>query len=75
MTVDTVEFGLHLAEVDDLWDGFLDASVRVRPMILGQPEELQREIHSRFAELLGAYRTQDGFDVPVSVKLASGTNA
>lgn len=44
-------------------------------MILGQPEKLQREIHSRFAELLEAHRTQDGFDVPVSVKLASGTRA
>ena len=44
-------------------------------MILGQTEELRREIHSRFAELLEAYRTQDGFDVPVSVKLASGTKA
>ena len=44
-------------------------------MILGQPEELQREIHSRFTQLFEAYRTQDGFDVPVSVKLASGAKA
>ena len=44
-------------------------------MILGQPEEMRREIHSRFAELLETYRAQDGFDVPVSVKLASGTKA
>ena len=73
--VDTVEFGLDLANGDELWDGLLEGAVRVRPMILSQPEELQREIHSRFAELLEAYRTQDGFDVPVSVKLASGTKA
>ena len=72
VTVDTVEFGLDLADGDELWDGLLEGAVRVRPMILGQPEELQREIHSRFAELLEAYRTEDGFDVPVSVKLASG---
>ena len=73
VTVDSVEFGLDLADGDDLWDGLLEGAVRVRPMILGQPEELQREIHSRFAELLEAYRSDDGFDVPVSVKLASGS--
>ena len=73
VTVDTVEFGLDLADGDELWDGLVDGAVRVRPMILGQPEELRREIHSRFAELLDPYRTQDGFDVPVSVKLALGT--
>ena len=73
VTVDTVEFGLDLADGDELWDGLLEGAVRVRPMILGQTEELRREIHSRFAELLEAYRTQDGFDIPVAVKLASGT--
>ncbi len=73
VTVDTVEFGLDLADGDELWDGLLEGAVRVRPMILGQTEELRREIHSRFTELLEAYRTQDGFDIPVAVKLASGT--
>ena len=73
VTVDAVEFGLELADGDELWDGLLAGAVRVRPMILGQPEAMRREIHSRFAELLEAYRAQDGFDVPVSVKLASGT--
>ena len=72
VTVDTVGFGLALADGDELWDGLLEGAVRIRPIILGQPEELRREIHSRFAELLDPYRTEDGFDVPVSVKLASG---
>jgi hypothetical protein len=48
-------------------------SVRVRPMILGQTEELQREIRRRYDELLEPYRANDGFSVPVSVTLASGT--
>ena len=56
-TVDTVEFGLDLADGDELWDGLIEGSVRVRPMILGQPEELQRTIRERFDELLEAYRT------------------
>ena len=68
----TVEFGLHIRDGAELWDGLVKGSVRVGPMILGQPEELQREIRERYDELLEQYRTQDGYDVPVSVKLASG---
>jgi ubiquinone/menaquinone biosynthesis C-methylase UbiE len=73
--VRTVEFGLRLDHADELWDGLIRGSVRVGPMIVGQTEELQREIRERYEELLEAYRTDDGFDVPVSVKLAVGTKA
>ena len=70
--VDRVEFDLHLADGDELWNGLLGGSVRVRPMILGQTEELQREIRRRYDELLEPYRAESGFAVPVSVRLASG---
>ncbi len=73
--VDTVEFGLRLEDRDELWDGLVQGSVRVGPMILGQTEELQRQIRERYDELLEEYRTEDGYDVPVSVKLAAGTKA
>jgi SAM-dependent methyltransferase len=73
--VDTVEYGLPLGDADELWDGLVEGSVRLRPMILGQTDELQREIRERFDELLAPYRTEGGFDVPVSVKLAAGTKA
>ena len=73
--VGTVEFGLHLDDRDELWDGLIQGSVRVGPMILGQTEELQRQIRGRYDELLEEYRTEDGYDVPVSVKLAAGTRA
>jgi SAM-dependent methyltransferase len=70
--VGTVEFDLHLENGYELWDGLLEGSVRVRPMILGQTEEVQREIRKRYEDLLEAYRMDSGFDVPVAVKLASG---
>ena len=73
--IKTVGFDLHLVDADELWNGLLEGSVRVRPMILGQTEELRREIRIRYDELLEAYRVEDGFDVPVSVKLAVGTKA
>jgi ubiquinone/menaquinone biosynthesis C-methylase UbiE len=71
----TVEFGLHLEDGAELWDGLVRGSVRVGPMILGQPEEMQRGIRERYDELLEPYRTDDGFEVPVSAKIAFGTKA
>jgi len=70
--VDRIAFDLHLVEADELWDGLLAGSVRVRPMILGQTDEVRREIRRHYDDLLEAHRAEDGFDVPVSVKLASG---
>jgi ubiquinone/menaquinone biosynthesis C-methylase UbiE len=73
--VETVAFGLRLRDGDELWDGLIEGSVRVGPMVLGQTEEVQRDIRSRYDDLLEPYRTEDGFDVPVSVKIASGAKA
>jgi SAM-dependent methyltransferase len=73
--VSTVEFGLHIEDGAELWDGLVKGSVRVGPMIIGQTEDVQREIRTRYDELLEEYRTRDGYDVPVSVKIASGQRA
>jgi SAM-dependent methyltransferase len=72
VAVETVELPLRLASGDELWTGLVDGTVRVRPMIVGQSADMQRAIRTHFDELLEDYRTDDGFDVPVSVKLASG---
>lgn len=69
--VETVEFPLHLASADELWNGLVDGSVRVRPLILGQSREMQDAIRAHFDRLLDVYRTEEGFSVPVSVKLAA----
>jgi SAM-dependent methyltransferase len=70
--VDTIDFGLVLTSADQLWDGLVEGSVRLRPLVLGQTEAVQREIRDRFDGLLQQYRVGDGFEVPVAVKLASG---
>jgi SAM-dependent methyltransferase len=72
VSVETVEFPLRLESGDELWTGLIQGSVRVRPMILEQPPELQRAIRARFDELIEEYRGKDGYDVPVSVKIGSG---
>jgi SAM-dependent methyltransferase len=75
VSVAPLGFGLELRNGDELWDGLVEGSVRVRPMILGQTAEMRREIRRRFDELLEPYWAPDGFDVPVAVKIASGTKA
>jgi hypothetical protein len=72
VAVETVAFPLQVESKDELWTGLVAGTVRVRPMILGQSAEMQRAIRTHFDELLEEYRTEDGFDVAVSVKLASG---
>jgi SAM-dependent methyltransferase len=69
--IETVEFPLLLASADELWNGLVDGSVRVRPLIVGQSADTQAAIRMHFDQLLEEHRTEDGFAVPVSVKLAS----
>ena len=75
VTVETVAFEERLSSAAELWEAIMGGGVRTPPMVLGQPEPVQREIRSRFEELLEKHRVDGGYDVPVSVKLASGTKA
>ncbi len=75
VTVAAVAFEERLASSGELWEAIMAGGVRTPPMVLGQPEPVQREIRARFDELLEKHRVDGGYDVPVSVKLASGTKA
>jgi SAM-dependent methyltransferase len=72
VSVQAIAFVERFPSADHLWDGILRATVRVSPVIYGQPDEVRAHIRGVFDELLAEYRVADGFDVPVSVKLASG---
>ena len=69
--VATIDFSLELESSAELWDGLVEGSVRVRPLVHGQTTDVQAAIRARFDELLAEYRVGDGFDVPVAVKLGS----
>lgn len=71
-TVETIDFSLPIESAEELWDGLVDGTVRVRPLLVAQSDETQRAIRARFEELLDEYRDGDGFEVPVAVKLGSG---
>jgi SAM-dependent methyltransferase len=73
VAVQTLDFALELDGADELWHGLIEGSVRVRPLVLSQTEEARDEIRAHFDALLDDYRVAAGaFEVPVSVKLASG---
>ena len=52
--------------------GSIEGTVRVRPLVLAQSDEVQQEIRARFDELLEQHRKGAGFEVPVAVKVGSG---
>ena len=70
--VETIDFALQLESADELWDGLVEGTVRVRPLVQSQTDEVRRAIRARFDELLEEHRGETGFEVPVAVKLGSG---
>ena len=70
--VETIDFALQLESADELWDGLVEGTVRVRPLVQSQTGEVRRAIRARFDELLEEHRGETGFEVPVAVKLGSG---
>ncbi len=71
--VDTIDSILALESADELWGGLVAGTVRVRPLVTAQTDDVQASIRARFDELLDEYGSGDGFEVPVAVKLGSGS--
>jgi len=70
--IETIVFTHHVPAADELWDGLTGATVRMSALVMAQPEDTRRRIREAFDRRLEEYRTADGFELPVSVKLASG---
>jgi SAM-dependent methyltransferase len=70
--VETIDFSLRIESADELWNGLVEGTVRVRPLVVAQSDDTQGAIRDRFEELLEEHRDGDGFEVPVAVKLGSG---
>jgi ubiquinone/menaquinone biosynthesis C-methylase UbiE len=69
--VERVAFSHHVDDLDEFWAHVLGGTVRTMTMVTIQPPETQAEIRRRYGELLEPYRTDDGWDIPCSVKLGS----
>ena len=70
--VETIALTHHMRTADEIWDGLTGATVRMSALVMAQPEDTRRRIREAFDRRLEDYRTADGFELPVSVKLASG---
>ena len=70
--VERIEFTLNVPEAGEYFDALLGGTVRVSALVLRQPDEMQEKIRAAFERRMEEYRTADGFELPVSVKLASG---
>jgi SAM-dependent methyltransferase len=70
--VRTIEFRFVVASADEYWDALLGGTVRVSALVLGQPDETRQRIRAAFDRRMDEFRTADGFELPVSVKLGSG---
>ena len=58
---------------DTLWDGVVDrGSVRFAALVNAQPPGVQQQIRATFNEISERYRADDGLELPISVKIASG---
>jgi SAM-dependent methyltransferase len=70
--VETIAFNHRVSSADELWDGLTGATVRMSALVMAQPEETRQQIREAFDRRMEDYRTADGYELPVSVKLASG---
>jgi SAM-dependent methyltransferase len=52
--------------------GRLGGSINTRATVLAQPPDVRQRIRDELARLVDPHRREDGIDVPVSVRIASG---
>jgi SAM-dependent methyltransferase len=70
VSVSTVAFTYRYT--GDLFDCLLEGTVRARGLVLAQPEPTRARIRVALDRLAAECAADGGFDLPVSVKLASG---
>jgi SAM-dependent methyltransferase len=69
--VNTIAFPLFVNDADELWNGIIQGTVRASALINGQSLETRQQIRETFDTLIDPHRQGDGFELPVSVKLAA----
>ncbi|HSJ17910.1 MAG TPA: methyltransferase domain-containing protein [Solirubrobacterales bacterium] len=71
--VRTISFNHGLADANELWEGLLAGTVRMRALIAGQSESVKRRIHAELKRLAAAHRSGDELQIPVSIKLGTAS--
>ena len=73
--VTTVAFDHRVESGAQLWQGMLGGTVRTSAFFLGQPHQTREKIRVAFDGLILDYRRGEWYEVPISVKLASGVKS
>ena len=73
--VTTVAFDHRVESGEELWQGMLGGMVRTSATFLGQSQQTRERIRTAFDRLVLDYRQAEWFELPVSVKLASGVKS
>jgi SAM-dependent methyltransferase len=72
IVVRTVDFAHRIPDVTHLWEGMVNGSVRTRALLALQTSRMRQRIRTQLERLIEPYRVENGFDIPVCVKVASG---
>jgi SAM-dependent methyltransferase len=70
----TIAFTAHVASIDELWEGLVDGSVRIAAAVHAADAEGRARVRAAFGRLAEAHRTADGYEIPVSVRIAAVTS-
>lgn len=70
--VETVAYNYRLSSANELHFAMLEGTVRTAALLRAASETEQDEVRRALERRLAPYRSGSGFDVPVSVKIASG---
>jgi SAM-dependent methyltransferase len=72
VTVQTVDWRQKLADLDDLWLGVREGGVRFAAFLAAQDPAVLDRIRSELDRTMSRWATGDGYEFPMSAKLASG---
>jgi SAM-dependent methyltransferase len=71
--VETITLSCEVSSPRALWQGLLSGTVRTSALIERQSDDMQRRIYASFSRQLRLYAVGERIELPVAVKLASGT--
>ena len=72
ISIRRIGFDQMVTSADALWEGIVEGSVRTSALVRAQSLEVQQRARAQLADALMPYAGDDGYRIPVSVKLARG---
>jgi SAM-dependent methyltransferase len=73
--ISTLSITQRVTSPEAWWDALVDGSVRTAALIRGQTDEVRTALKAAFDRNFEALRSDDGYELPMAVKLASGRRA